>query len=266
MSSRKHLLEPEPQLESAASHPTPVKVLVSERFGLVFVWVPKCASRTLHRIFLDMHGVETSQQNASSFYRHNAQMLQGQYGLSAKSLSTGEAIDLKTKHPEYKWFTIVRDPYRRSLSNYFNKINRFARLYRRDVYAWGKLRQFLGGPKAWKNSLSAMESMKKQISFEEMLLGLRKYGIRIDAHFMLQTEHCRFGEIEYDKIMRMEELTDSLPEFFESANADTSKLNLKKENRSIYASDHDAYFTPLAKEIVEELYAGDFEKLGYPTR
>ena len=213
-----------------------------------------------------MHGVETSQQNATSFYRHNAQMLQEQYGLSAKSLSTKQTIDLKNKHPEYKWFTIVRDPYRRSLSNYFNKLNRFTRRYRRDIYIWGKLQQFLGGPKAWKSSLSAMESMKRQISFEEMLLGLKKYGICIDGHYMLQTEHCRFGEIEYDKIMRMEELADSLPKFFESANADTTSLNLKKENQTVYTNNYNDYYTPLAKEIVEELYAVDFEKLGYLTR
>ena len=213
-----------------------------------------------------MHGVETSQQKASSFYRHNAQMLQSQHGLSAKSLSTEQAIDLKTKHPEYKWFTIVRDPYRRSLSNYFNKINRFARLYRRDAYIWGKVQQFLDGPKAWKTSLSARESMKKQISFEEMLLELRKHGIRIDTHFMLQTEHCRFGKIEYDKIMRMEELAEALPKFFESVNADTTNLNLRKENGTFYTNDYKDYYTPLAKEIVEELYASDFEKLGYPTR
>ena len=54
--------------------------------------------------------------------------------------------------------------------------------------------------------------------------------------------------------------------FFESVNADTTNLNLRKENGTFYTNDYKDYYTPLAKEIVEELYASDFEKLGYPTR
>jgi hypothetical protein len=176
----------------------------------------------------------------------------------------------RARFPDFAMLTNIRDPYDRALSNWFSKINRYARAFQPGVYRYGKLRQLLLGPAKWGQSRWGNPFMQKKISFEAMLTGLAREGPGFDAHFDLQWNVLDMGRLRYDRVLRLETLDDTLIPTLAELGMPQAMLarvrGLNRANASAYDQAKDSYLTPAARRLIEEVYARDFAELGYPVR
>jgi hypothetical protein len=241
-------------------------LIVSEPHQLICALVPKCASTAIFKFFLDLSEFKT-ESNPRKFFNQNRMELQQKAGLSLVSTAGADLERFVFEHREFYWFSIVRDPYSRVLSNYHNKLNRVAYMFNRGAYYRGKLTQLMSGPSAWGNANRAAECMQKFLSFEEFVHSLRDHGIHFDLHFIPQYEFLAPAMISYNKLIRLERFGEGIGELLDSHNVKCSNLveNYPQQlNASAYKTSSDHFFTNETKDIVYELYRHDFEFLDYP--
>lgn len=171
------------------------------------------------------------------------------------------------RYSHYYWFSVVRDPYSRILSNYHNKLNRFTKMFNRGVYYRGKLAQLIRGRRAWGKANWASECMQRFLSFERFVDGLHNHGVHFDSHYVPQHEVLLPGLISYDKLIRLERYQEGIRDLIEDrkvkCNAGLLGNNLPSLNASAYRKDVNGFFSEETKEIVYDLYRRDFELLGY---
>ena len=243
-----------------------IAVLVCEPYRLVYRPLPKCASTTLFTLFADLGGNRTSSQHRDNLPVVHGVASPGRGGSYVVKCQDASIGDLMRRYEGYTWFSVVRDPYSRVVSNYFNKLNRYARRFEPRVYLQGYLDQLLSGPAAWKSVEARLSRIQSRISFERFVQGLRRYGVGWDIHVDLQTRFLRVDQIHYDHLVKMESLTDGLKAVLEQAeNRDAGGAVIARLgwlNRSTAAEAHDPW-TSSTRDIVAATYRRDFEWLGY---
>lgn len=242
-------------------------LIVSNKYGLACLTVPKCASTTIISVFADLHD--------QPWAARERQRLDGVSG-------TGDAInrqadiltfrrdrlaEVRAAFPDYAWFSVVRNPYGRLISNYANKINRFAARFRRGLYLRYKVAQALGGPGSWRDVRLAMTYLTSRIGYREFVATLEREGTDWDPHFRRQSNLLQLPQIRYDRLLRLETLQEDLAGFLRQAGVPQERLAALGALRRLNRSQSDAFDgTPeelALRPAVYRLYRDDFELLDY---
>jgi hypothetical protein len=240
-------------------------VIVAPKYKLACVLVPKCATTTLIELFARIH-----ERPMKGKDRHDLRFV------PYESLVTvEEPIVIRVHHwdlprlreelNDHLWFTVVRDPHERIISNYAGKLNRFCRQFRRPLYVRAKLVQFIRGPKAWKDSNSVDDVYQSQVSFSEFVETLLEEGIDWDPHYRLQISFVQQDKVQYDAVFRLEHLQAALVDFLATRGMPRQVVDCARTMRKLNPgrrSGTDVY--PLSdRSKVAQLYRSDFEALGY---
>lgn len=146
-------------------------------------------------------------------------------------------------------FTFVRDPYGRVFSAFTDKVAR-KRKQARPFYRWLGRDAFAGAP-----------------GFIDFLRFLDDGGAHSDAHWAPQTELMLLPVSEFDFVGRLERLEPDLACVMERIFGPDVELSMRRAGprTDSHKALPDAY-TPEGIEIVNRVYAADFETFGYPRR
>ncbi len=169
-------------------------------------------------------------------------------------------------HPNYRFFTITRNPYSRCISAYTNQLRRFAKKRHPTQYLSAKIQAKLAALKSSEKFPSKSSKydflnniLSQRISFDEVLENLDQYGPSFDKHFDLQVNIVKPDIIPYFRVLDLENLSEGLGSIFgETIHFDKSR----KLNSSSPA------ITPQTmprrnREAIHRIYARDFEAFGY---
>lgn len=237
--------------------------IINHDYQLVAVLAKKCASSSIRRLFLELpkHGPDQSyirDYNSSHIFENN---------MSARWIPTEKLADFQRSHRDYTWFTVVRNPYLRALSNYFNKINILTKRHHRLIYYYGKLCKLFGGYSAWNENGVSLRGMRTLMTFEQFLASLQVHGLD-DDHFTPQSTQIGFNSLQFDRILRVERLDDDLPRFLRECGASfpVCQKSVPTLNNSDYRKSLSSYFTPQSVSVINSLYDEDFVRLGYDRK
>lgn len=255
---------------SRSYSPGSVHLVVCEQHRLIYRPLEKCASTTVIDFIGDLvrHGDRRDRRDFLPFVA--ADVSPGRGDTYAVKCSAVALPGFVQRYAGYLWFSVVREPYARLKSNYFNKLNRYARQCEPMVYLLAYVRQALAGRAVWRPGYEEDRAacMQARIPFPRFVSGLREHGIGWDKHFAAQSELLRTDVIPYHRLVRMEQLADGLRDVAAAAGAAAAAAPaldaLKRLNRSSAASADDAdIWTSATRQIVADLYRRDFETLGY---
>jgi hypothetical protein len=242
-------------------------LMVSNRYRLAVVLVPKCASTTLISVFARLHELPLGAKDRHALDAiYNAKdVIDRRAPLIA--LSGGRIMEARREFGDYLWFAAIRDPYGRLLSNYHNKINRFCANFRKDLYLRYKLVQLLQGPAAWRDVRRAMPYLRSHITYREFVGVLARHGVDWDDHFRKQADILRLDEIGYTRLLRLESLEQEMTDLFREAGVPAAKLvEISKAGRLNVSRREATAGTPeeiAERPAIHELYRDDFVRLGY---
>jgi hypothetical protein len=247
-----------------------LNLIVSEPARIIYVLGPKCGSTGTVELFLRLSGFDPPDGRDRRFAKAAVQDGRlAKSGLHYHRCGHRLVHETRARFPDYAMLTNIRDPYGRALSNYFSKINRYARAFAPGVFRYGKLRQFLLGPSKWGRSRHGNPFMQQKISFEAMLRGLAEHGPGFDPHFDLQWNVLDFARLSYDRVLRLETLDSTLMPVLAELGMPDEMLarvaELKHANASSYKREKESYFSPEARRLINQIYAQDFAKLDYPV-
>ena len=250
----------------------PVQFVVCERHRLIYRPLAKCASTTVIDFLGDLGGYGERRDRRSFLPRRSGEAVPGGGGTYEIHCSADMLAGLVERYADYVWFSVVREPYGRVTSNYFNKLNRYARRFEPRVYYAAYVRQLLAGRAVWRqgHERDRAARLRADISFPRFVAALQDRGIDWDIHFALQTDLLRGDVVPYRRLIRMENLAVGLREVVAEAGATaaatTALEGLKRLNSSsaTRAADRDLW-TPECRRIVADLYRRDFDGLGYDS-
>lgn len=241
---------------------TPARFIVHHARRLVYAELPKCASTTMHKLFLDVSGIRTDLEPHFGIWRETLAEARRAAGLEPLVVADEALPAFVRRHRGYRFFTIVRNPYARCLSGYGQQVRRFAKRHRPLAFAGAKLRQWLAEKRpedADQPHRVVTECLQRSISFAAFVEGLRRHGLAFDKHFDLQSHVIRVDRVPYDTVIRLEQLADGLREVF-SEPGDLASIPSFNVTRSGQASDG---LSPDLKATIHALYAEDFRRFGY---
>lgn len=243
-----------------------INVLVLHPAKLIAVGLPKCGSSTLVEVFLRMSNFNPRLRNGRDTAlkaRITGQLKRA--GMEYYSGPVSEIARMTGQNLGYKVFSIIRSPYGRIYSAYFNKLNRYTKKHRPTLYWRGRLAMLLGGPQTWGRVEVGNLYAHKSISFEDFLAELDRLGVDIDPHFDLQCRLLDLDHVHYDRLLRLEEMGSTLypllkefgvpAEMFDRLNA------VPTANKRMDQQKSEPWLTPANKALIDRLYAEDFARL-----
>jgi hypothetical protein len=145
--------------------------------------------------------------------------------------------------PDFFKFTIIRNPYARFLSCYFDKIKPVDKSQRKSVL------DFFNRPDG------------SDISLEEFLIYLENGGIRTNGHWAPQSDFLVFPIMEYNKICYMESLQNDLTGILNEVYGSAEIVSIVD-----HKTDADSRVSGLGSMIknrIRKLYWRDFDCSGY---
>ncbi|MEC8799424.1 MAG: sulfotransferase family 2 domain-containing protein [Planctomycetota bacterium] len=184
-------------------------LILSEKYQVGFVGAPKCATTTMVDLMLSWHGFEGI-KNPRGFMKHNSERLQ-EAGLFIHDTGKPKVLlSAYREHDAFFWFTAVRSPVSRTLSNYRNKLSRYAKRFEYRSYLGGKLLQLARGPRSWADANSASECIAKFISFPQFVDGLTTHGVGFDSHYRTFSKILQMDRIQYDAVLQLESMEEDI--------------------------------------------------------
>jgi len=244
------------------------RLIVCEPCRLVYVPVPKCASTTMHQFLAALGGVDDRGLPRDCLPVHGRQVGPGIGDSYVIRCDDAVLPEIVLRYANFVWFSVVRDPYGRVLSNYQNKLNRYARRFEPGAYALAYAGQVL---KPWAfghrdHQAERIQQMQARIPFPRFVEALARHGIDWDSHFRLQARLLHMSDIPYHGLVRMEELADGLRDVLLAAGtldrAQQAIASLGRLNRS-RGDAGPTIWNDATREIVAGLYRRDFDTLGY---
>ena len=248
-----------------------IRLIICEPCRLVYRPLPKCASTTMYGLLARLGGVKAGP-------RANPRRLlplvdgltkPGRGGSYEVIWPLDEAADrLGEAYRGYTVFSVIRDPFDRTLSNYHNKLNRFARRFAPSVY-WGG---YLGPVFNGRSPLVFAERirwMQRTISFDQFVEVLGEQGIAWDSHFDLQVRLLGGDRISYDHLLPLESLASGLQGLLAGRGSAAVLASLTNDLGRLNASGSrpsDAAWTARTRSLVAKMYDTDFQRLGYAVR
>ncbi len=186
-------------------------------------------------------------------------------GMEYHSGPVSDIAQVTAKNPGYKVFSIIRNPYDRIYSAYFNKLNRYTGRYRPGLYWRGRLAMLKGGPKAWGRVEVGNLDSHKSVSFDDFLAELDRLGVAIDPHFDLQVRLLDFDNIHYNRLLRLEQMGGTLYPLLQEFGVPPEMLArldaVPTANKRMDKPGAEPWLTPANKALMDKLYAEDFAKL-----
>ena len=184
-------------------------LILSEKYQVGFVGAPKCATTTMVDLMLSWHGFKGI-KNPRGFMKHNSERLQ-EAGLFIHDTGKPNVLlSAYREHDTFFWFTAVRSPVSRTLSNYRNKLSRYAKRFEYRSYLGGKLLQLARGPRSWADANSASECIAKFISFPQFVDGLTTHGVGFDSHYRTFSKILQMDRIQYDAVLQLESMEEDI--------------------------------------------------------
>lgn len=240
-----------------------LKMLISHEHRLIYVWVPKCGSSTMFRAFQALVGVPKGAERrrvevTDTFLSdYNADRIQTKWR---------KVPEIDQRYPDYRRITIVRNPYDRLLSAYHNKIDRFATKVMpqavadlADELAAARLNYF--------DIPHLRRTLQRRISLDDMIGGLESNGTRFDAHFERQYNHVHPDEITYDRVFKLENLDQDLPEYLAQIQIPADVIARMRKTRRRNKSRLGLFTRPkwndAQRQRVFEIYHKDFVAFDY---
>ena len=244
-----------------------VVLLRAKAAKLIYVPNPKAGSSSIYKLLMTLSGVDmdTPARKALRSRRLSEEIRRA--GVEHLAINASELDQFRADHGDHFWFSFARNPYDRAVSNYQNKLNRYAVRFERSAYAKAKLRQIALGPKAWGSHLFGVKFLKEYIPFADFIRGLDAHGIGFDPHFRRQAQILRLGHIRYDFIGKVENFASDIRIVLAAA-AGAHALRsdaLPRENASRYEDGTTDFYTLELRRIVRRLYRRDFDAFGYPA-
>jgi hypothetical protein len=245
-----------------------LNVIVFEPARLVYVLTPKCGSSSMINIFLTMAGFDPQDRGIRDLaWAATADGRLAAAGLHISRETPDSALRAADRRAGFRRLANIRNPYDRVLSNYYNKLNRYAKAHARGAFLYGKMRQLLEGPRAWPLVARGNAHMQARIGFEAMLNGLARHGVDFDAHYARQCDLLALDHQAFDRLFRLETLDQEFRGAMEAYGLPADMLDrvkaMPRNNKSAYGGREDALLTPAAKTTIAGLYAEDFARLGY---
>ena len=156
------------------------------------------------------------------------------------------------RDPSFTVFTCVRNPYSRLLSCFLDRIQAKESVPRREVA------DVLG------------QDVADEIEFADFIEAItRMRPADMNEHYRPQSLLTCIDWVEYDHVLRFEELTDSLRKLLDELYAGVQvKLPVERNRspRSTGASGRvDEYMTDDLAERIRDVFAADFQNFGYAT-
>lgn len=250
--------------------PGSAHLVVCERHRLIYRPLPKCASTTVIDFLGDLGGHELPRDGRDFLPFVDDDCRPGRGGTYAVKCRAANLPAFVERYAGYVWFSVVREPYARLKSNYFNKLNRYARKFETPVYLLAYVRQLLRGQSLFRVGHEADRGacMQACIPFPRFVAGLERHGVAWDSHFASQVDLLRMDIIPYRHLVRMEHLAAGLRDVVDDVGAARAALptldSLKRLNQSRAAAVADPdVWTAESRRIAADLYRRDFETLGY---
>jgi hypothetical protein len=152
--------------------------------------------------------------------------------------------------PDYRRFTVVREPAARLLSGYIEKIGQGLKQSEPFVAA---LKQATG------RDVAAAD-----ITLDQFLdvIGAQESRDQ-DPHWRRQADHVGLGIVPYDAIIHLEELDASWPRIAELTSTPGLQEQFFCRNSTGARNRMQDYYTPALLERVAEVYARDYSELDY---
>ncbi|BAU57015.1 hypothetical protein HH1059_03370 [Halorhodospira halochloris] len=211
------------------------RIGVSMRHGYTYIRIPKAANSTISST-LDYH------------FPSGHEDRQGKSSYDKLSNLSQQQID--TVLNDHYIFTVVRNPYHRTLSAYLQK---FARKSNAD--SW--MRRFGGEIKAYGNG---------EASFLGFCRFLERGGLLANIHWMPQHRIIEpIGIERIDYVGYVESLEHDLRTIMDSIGGDSSQLQLQSSGPAPTgaATKCKNYYDDESADIVRRLFAEDFRLFGY---
>lgn len=228
---------------------------------------PKTGSTSLLLSYLRMAGLAAPDGPVRAALRQaQADGRAGAAGLALHFVKAEELAQFYATRPGWHLLCNVRSPYDRVVSNWFSKLNRYAKRFDPASYWYGKLRQVLEGPKAWKHIERANAHIQTRIPFRTMLEGLAAQGVGFDSHFEQQSRLLALDHVRYDRMIRLEEMGMA----FRGAMADLAvpdelmaRLDAVPHRNKTASGRRSALLDAEAVALIDRIYDEDRRLLGY---
>lgn len=229
-----------------------------EQQGFIFAYVPKVACTNWKSLLRYMAGYEDWLDNRRAHDKVNG-------GLRYLDL-TGPDIELLNA-PEIRKYSMVRNPYSRTLSAYLNKVeNRLPP--EPETEGEDHFRKVVREIDNFRTSRLDTAAYP-EITFEVFLLWLRDSGswFTNDEHWASQTVLLRQPGPSFDILGRFENMDMDSRKILHAMGCDQSFPSQKDVKfPPTGASDKvAAYYTPRCRSLVQSLFAVDFERFGYSS-
>ncbi|MEM6939102.1 MAG: sulfotransferase family protein [Pseudomonadota bacterium] len=235
--------------------------------SMVYRVVPKCACSTIGQIlYYSDHG---------AFFDgdiHDAQAGLHKWGIEASQ----QAISANVAGHKSLAFTCVRNPYRRILSSFFDKIcgiQRNGRRYRGNLVPqlMQKYGIDVGGPQG-DQDFDQIKSFRRFLLFARDTIRFRK-PMDPDIHWSAMSGHISTFIVNggtYDQIFWTEDFNGGMQNVLNAVDTQ-HPVSLESIPRFNESTDHgpkrlhtvDAYFDDLSMHLVREMYHRDFELFKY---
>ncbi len=242
-------------------------LIVSNKYRLATVLVPKCASTTVISFFAQLHDLPAGKRDREITDTIPRSPDRIDRTTDIVTLESLRLVEARQEFDDYAWFSVVRDPYGRLLSNYHNKINRFCANFRKDLYYQYKLVQAAKGPKAWRDVRLAMPYLCARVSYREFVGTLGRNGVDWDRHYMKQSDLLRLDEVKYTRLLRLESFQDGMIALLSQAGLPQNRIeglgSLGRLNASQREAMDGAPEEMAERPAIHDLYRDDFERLGY---
>ena len=146
--------------------------------------------------------------------------------------------------PEYRRFTVVRDPASRVLSAYLEKIGQ--------------------GLKQSEPIVAALGIPASEVTFSQFLDVIAEHESRDqDPHWRRQADHVGWGIVDYHAAIHLEELDSSWDRVAKLTGITDLHETFYCRNSTGASAKVDEYFTPELRERVRTIYARDYQVFGY---
>lgn len=212
--------------------------MISHKHKCIFIHIPKCAGSSILKYFHPKEKLNWQKPNYDIFYGWCPdRKIHLQHATTKQLLETG--LVSKEMWHEYFKFTVIRNPWDRSYSDYL----------------WMQKERKVEG--------SFFDYINKEGVFNEILTNNEVMEYRGD-HLMQQTDFIDIeGENKMDAIIRFESLQAEMNGILQKLGLN-EKFKIHENKSPLKRRPHYSdFYTESSKNLVDDIYKDDIKSLGY---